>query len=896
MAKRIQPMKEFGRSVKKPKLDITVSKSRPVASVNHQNPKNSVFWDDDDDDVILLATQQAEAAVVAEKSELELTMPETEIIFKDFSNQASTSTQKPLQNGNIFTQLLEDDDDKLLAVAAEDDVEVFKKPTTSLLRPLQSEGTQVNAKNQVVVATKQSEDLTEFVLSQTTPSFATLPASQSMARRQLASERQIKFLMEKVDALKNENSRLTKDLADNKGKLECQDGEASLLRDELRHVRQQMQNLKMEKIFSVEAAKNECQTKISHLSKRVELKETELRLKEVECSKIKIKYASETQKYQQNNTIQEIRNPTNKTMSNKREQQKFKMRNFHLHVIETCSIKDCLTPGFYEAALERGVWKKQRTLFQLELENIQTLTAQLQLLNADKLVECLVPKCINSACKVLPEFWSYCHSLEFSKNCLIYPYHDYTLKSSERTQMENIDNKNLLKPLQHYENEKVLSLRRYIAAMAVICKIVPALSLALIKCKHGEYYLLQITIEAVAKLGFSREICEHFGVLEALALLVNNILIHITSDLEDKYMELIISLLKHIVFTRPSPWIFREISSSLSYCAYHLPQAMDFFCINSPQSTFSADRVKSIYRFTNDSCLMQVYCGLLEIAFPLCSRLPKQHFMLLSDICLKHIRLAYRCFIKPPSFIHKHLPAYDDDYDDDDDDDDDDDEDVGKDQANSMSGRISMEVDSSENNTTPQTSAGSSNSNCHQTSKQTSENTCECYTKLCLSVVTLCYQLLRQWLLHQKKYLTPEIAKISNVATQLLHLIFCDNYLTCLFRDSEETTKHHLYLICKWLTMNSKILQLNDISLRFLEKLQTSHIMSRDITTESNIANIALDLSEWQKSSNDDVSHIKIANTEEEAEERAEKLKLIERAANEETYFVSLQGFAFDFH
>lgn len=599
MAKRIQPMKEFGRSIKKPKLDITISRSRPAPHVTC-SPKKSVFWDDDDDDVILLATQEAEAAVAVEKPEVEINVPETEIIFSEFSNEASTSTQKTLRKTDLLKDLFQDDDDKLLDMVAKANDETFKKP--SLLRPYQSEGTQVNRKTQAVIP-KQSENLTEFVLSQSTLPSSSLPTSQSMARRQLASERQMKFLTEKVESLKKENSRLAKDLTENKAKLECQDGEASLLRDELRHLKQQMQNLKMEKIVSVEAAKNECQTKINQLSKRVELKETELRLKEVECSKIKIKYAGENQKLQQ-----EFRAPasTSKTISNKREHRKFQMRNFQVHVTKTFSMKDCLTPGFYEPALEKGTWKKQRTLFQVELENIQTLTAQLQLLDADNLPECFIPKCIDSVCKVLPEFWSYCHSLEFPKNCLIYPYHDYTLKSSERTQMENRDSKNLLKPLEYYENEKAISLRRYLAALAVICKFVPALSLALIKCKHGEYYLLQITVEAVAKLGFSREICEHFGVLEALALLVNSMLMHMPSDIEDNYVELIISLLKHIVFTRPSPWIFREISSSLSQCAHHLPQALNFFCTNSAESAFAADRVRSTYRFTNDSCLLQV--------------------------------------------------------------------------------------------------------------------------------------------------------------------------------------------------------------------------------------------------------------------------------------------------
>lgn len=32
------------------------------------------------------------------------------------------------------------------------------------------------------------------------------------------------------------------------------------------------------------------------------------------------------------------------------------------------------------------------------------------------------------------------------------------------------------------------------------------------------------------------------------------------------------------------------------------------------------------------------------------------------------------------------------------------------------------------------------------------KQTCECYAKLCLSVVSLIFQLLRQWLIHKKEY------------------------------------------------------------------------------------------------------------------------------------------------
>lgn len=62
---------------------------------------------------------------------------------------------------------------------------------------------------------------------------------------------------------------------------------------------------------------------------------------------------------------------------------------------------------------------------------------------------------------------------------------------------------------------------------------------------------------------------------------------------------------------------------------------------------------------------------------------------------------------------------------------------------------------------------------------------------------------------------TLQVAEISRLSVQLLHVIFCENNLTCLFRESEETTKHYLCLIIKWWSDNSKTLQFNDINSKF---------------------------------------------------------------------------------
>lgn len=162
---------------------------------------------------------------------------------------------------------------------------------------------------------------------------------------------------------------------------------------------------------------------------------------------------------------------------------------------------------------------------------------------------------------------------------------------------------------------------------------------------------------------------------------------------------------------------------------------------------------------------MQVYAGLLEIAFPLYTTLRPSHFKLLAVICENYVRFLYLCFEEPPKFIHDHLPNYEDD------DCTDGASDLTLDADNigtvtnskysNEKGRAkttdqpmdvgNMAAASNEVvtiNSSEITNESSSTPNA--TNQENSSSCCECYTQLCLSLVTLLFQLLRQWELKEK--------------------------------------------------------------------------------------------------------------------------------------------------
>lgn len=156
------------------------------------------------------------------------------------------------------------------------------------------------------------------------------------------------------------------------------------------------------------------------------------------------------------------------------------------------------------------------------------------------------------------------------------------------------------------------------------------------------------------------------------------------------------------------------------------------------------------------------------------------------------------------------------------------------------------------------------------------------------------------------------MAEISQLSVQLLHTIFCDNYSTHLFRYAEETTKHYLWLICEWWSLNAERLKFNSVQCmielsmsifflatislldNFLKKLRAFHIMPKQLNEEGNPTNVLNDLSEWHSLTND--STIRNADTSISSLALAvEKLNIMRYAGDEATFFEGLKGYAFNF-
>ncbi|KAL7742469.1 hypothetical protein ACLKA6_019097 [Drosophila palustris] len=796
MAKRFQ---SITKSNKKFKLDVSVNASH--FCTNSSNVAD--FWGSDDDDFILLATQLEEQ---------NQRPPDDDAVGSRHKDDILSFSQfLPSTNDNASTQ------------------QQFEEPMTTTSRQCPVPTSQQPPGRAPGKPDAQTDIEMDGIEQWTDYS---MPSGQATAnRRQLAQERQLKFLMERVDVLKKENTKLQKEIIEHNNQTVTKEGEVSLLRNELRQARKLLQASKMDKIVMAEEAEKDCNQKVAEVFKQVIAKNAELSFTNVEFSEHKIRSTQNTLK---ENLLATTSVPDADECRNM-------LRLENLCIIDSYAKHNSTNntdKHFYEYSKETRSQKKQRSFFEVELEHLLFHYAQLQSRNRPSTDKAIMDRLIMSVCGVFIEFWSYAQSLELPQHCMMYSYQHFNLQMDTSAHMRK--SLSLIQPDAMYKLERAVLLRRYIATLALICQRQGSISQALLEKMYGNYSILQIAIEAITKVSYSFEVCEHFGVIEATASLLHSLLDHVNASkvsLGGSQQDLLFNLLKQLVFTRPSPWVFRELSICMLLCARQ-DQLMARMCIGSTNNCFVSDRVRSLYRFGPDSCLIQVYAGLLELCFWNDMPLELCHFELLLSICENHVRFVYQCFTSMPHFILKMLPLpsmADEDY---------------TDKEHIVSKVVRLQSDSITNNHNTNATVNTSTNTSEFTSilapdQAPQDHACECYVKLCLSFVTLVFQMMYQWTLQETKAHVSKVSEISQIAVHLLILIFKEYYLPNLFRDSEETTKHNLFLLCTWWQDHRRILNFEETHVHFLKQLQELQFMLKPLHQEANHSNPENDLAEW---------------------------------------------------
>ncbi|XP_055920172.1 ATR-interacting protein mus304 [Eupeodes corollae] len=865
MDKRYEPSKDYGRVNKKPKLEIIVGKGRsnqnalggPSTSryaAKQASPARSSpddFWDDDDDEVLLMASQVVEKCSGGQT--IQLSSQTREFTFSEFAPNVK-STQKYFERDvELFSEMDDDWDDGVVAVSekpslfqsTQKDAPVFKVPEVAVSsKRTHQESERTERPFSSDLPKSATPMLAQAAFNTNSANFNSAPISMSQpnsinknSNREKAHECQIQFLQKRADTLKKENAKITKELDDFRNKMESKDGEVSLLRDEIRHLKQQIQNAQREKLQSSDVVKTEWQDKINELSKQVEAQQTVLEFKTMEISKLKMNHADETMRFE--NSMRDNLNESSISaahQTNLRVTTSNRRRMTHVQ----CSARlnrrvpaACNIPiEIFDQSIEKGNSKFRKDVFHREMERLQfhmTRAQYIGQLKSNQKTE-LAGSVIESAKCVIAEFWTYVHSLEYNKHSHSLPHHSYDITKDSRQQT---DRSSLFQAEVLFPSEKAINLRRYIAGLSIICKLVPEAGALLFTVHHNEYLLIQIIVDGLNKLGFSNEICQHFGVIESFAMLLDTLWDnHSEGDQDEEHL---MSFLKTLVFCRPNAWASKFITLCLQKLS---PTARDQLCGNSRSPNFSVSQV--LYKFTTESCLLQVYACLLETAFPANQELSRSEFKLLSEICYNHVIFFTSCFPSPPRFVANILP-HDDDVD----------------EEGLMSQQPGVNVK------------------------------CQCYVMMCSSVVKLLYQVMRQWQRMERQHEVKLIENIAKVGVRLLHTIYIRFYMTKLFDHKGYLTRHYLYFICKYWLDSMDLLQFMESHREALDQLASSHIVEiKSQPEQRNTSKVDRDLKRWYEHSGD-VAHENMDCIDVDAEDLSDfmKLHITEKACKAELFF-----------
>jgi len=193
MAKRFTSITKPNKKIK---LDVSVGAGHFCTNTSNV----ADLWGSDDDDFILLATQ------IEEKKQHP---PDDGSRHKD--GILSFSQFVPQANDNTSTQ-------QQFGAQMTTNSSQCPMPTTSSYRRPDDDMLMNNILSELV------EDQTDLGVDGN----GQWTGQAAANRRQLAQERQLKFLMERVDVLKKENTKLQKDIIDHNNQTLTKEGEVSL--------------------------------------------------------------------------------------------------------------------------------------------------------------------------------------------------------------------------------------------------------------------------------------------------------------------------------------------------------------------------------------------------------------------------------------------------------------------------------------------------------------------------------------------------------------------------------------------------------------------------------------------------------------------------------------------
>lgn len=123
------------------------------------------------------------------------------------------------------------------------------------------------------------------------------PPPSVQAAKQKESNIRIQYLQDRVQEFSSQNTQLQVNAEEFKDKLQCKEGEVTNLREQLKQIKKQLDTLRLDKVQECEKIRQRYTQEVHDLKKKLEAEKTDIKFKEHEISRLKVKCLDESQRF-----------------------------------------------------------------------------------------------------------------------------------------------------------------------------------------------------------------------------------------------------------------------------------------------------------------------------------------------------------------------------------------------------------------------------------------------------------------------------------------------------------------------------------------------------------------------------------------------------------------------
>ncbi|XP_055640060.1 ATR-interacting protein mus304 isoform X2 [Toxorhynchites rutilus septentrionalis] len=435
-----------------------------------------------------------------------------------------------------------------------------------------------------------------------------------------AKDLQVKFLTGQLEMASKKTEKLQTDYSEVLERIQIRDGEVSMLRYELKNVKNQNEQLRLEKMKENETMKKEWVEKMKDLEKVIMAQKADLEFKTMEMMNLKTKRL--------NNSFR-VDNGEGVSIEKPVTEQDFKI---HSHCLQRLPNSSCtqyeIDSKIFELSAESiskfninsriFSFSKGDAALSQHLGHLQACLSQLVYLKGALPVDTVV-FIAQTAHQAIDQIKKYSYRLQLIRvkdsNNGAKDAYDFLCKNHKKSRLEGDVNIYQREPISY--NEKAIIQRRFLAALGLLCRYLPSLAVRLMRRQDGDDSCVTILSKALNKVSYSNDLYDHFGMIAAAASLLCGLSYHVC-QLEERGTQMV-GFLRSIIYCRPDCALTLTHVSEALYRISSAEQSMELInhlCWRSKPECFTKSSAFKMIQFTKDSCILQIYGMLLETSVP----------------------------------------------------------------------------------------------------------------------------------------------------------------------------------------------------------------------------------------------------------------------------------------